>query len=132
MRNLSASVPDEHPRDRVVDRYRMLFDADPGSIQKLVAQTFTIDARLESDTFAVPIVGRGPIIDHLRSAAVEPNRPATRRITDVEWAHATARWCWASQGPAGTRRGMDIVRLDASGRLIELLVRFSSLLPPPT
>jgi hypothetical protein len=127
-----ASVPDEHARDRVVDRYRMLFDADPGSIQELAARTFTIDARLESDTCAAPLVGRGPIIDHLRSAAVEPYRPATRRITDVEWAHATARWCWASQGPTGTRRGMDVVRLDASGQLIELLVRFSGLLPPPT
>jgi hypothetical protein len=131
MSDLSSSVPDEGESDRLIDRYRMLFDADPGSIEELALQTFTIDARLESDTLATPLVGRGPIIDYLRSAATEPHRPATRRITDIEWAHSTARWCWASQDPTGTRRGMDIVRLEASGRLIELVVRFSGLLPPP-
>jgi hypothetical protein len=132
MSDPSSSVPDEGEPDRLIDRYRMLLDADSGSIEELALQTFTIDARLESDTLATPLVGRGPIIDYLRSAGTEAHRPATRRITDVEWAHSTARWCWASQGPTGTRRGMDIVRLEASGQLIELVVRFSGLLPPPT
>jgi hypothetical protein len=132
MTDPSSSVPDEDRFDRLIDRYQMLFDAEPGKIEEVALQTFTIDARLESDTLATPLVGRGPIIDHLWSAATEPHRPATRRITDVDWAQSTARWCWASQGPTGTRRGMDIVRLEASGRLIELVIRFSGLLPPPT
>jgi hypothetical protein len=132
MSDPSSSVPYGGESDRLIDRYQMLFDADPGSIEEFALQTFTIAARLDSDTLATPLVGRGPIIDYLRSAATEPHRPATRRITAVEWAHSTARWCWAAQGPTGTRRGMDIVRLEASGQLIELVVRFSGLLPPPT
>ncbi|MDY7104981.1 MAG: hypothetical protein S0880_27660 [Actinomycetota bacterium] len=117
--------------DRVIERYRSLFGADHGVVPSAVADVFTPDARVESAALGEPSIGHAAIVERVHLIRTALEGASARAVTEVEWVHRTARWCWTWHGPSGSHRGMDVARLAARDDRIELLVVFTGLLPPP-
>lgn len=118
-------------RESTLVRYRSLYEVADEHVDAVVAAVFAADARIESDTLDVVVTGHAAIAEHVRSIRASLVQSTIRYVTDVQWSHRTARWCWRWSGPSGSHRGMDMAHLTTDGDRIEILSIFSGLLPPP-
>ena len=126
-----SGVTRVQPGRHTLERYWAIFDADDALVDRLVAAVFSADATFSSAALSRPLGGHRQIAHHIRRIRSALDGAVSRHVTDVQWVHDTARWCWRSSGPDRTHLGMDVVQMTPDGERIRHLVVFAGLLPTP-